>query len=662
LTGFSQNPAAVAVGDFNNDGNLDFVVTYQATNTVKVALGATLGGFTFTGPFVIATISYGVAVGDFNSDGKVDVAAANSNSSTVSVLLGNGDGTFGAATNIPAGANPGQVAVGDFNSDGKLDVAAANPGSGVSILLGNGDGTFAAPVHFGPVASALGVAVGDFNRDGFPDVATAAYVQNGAVDVLLNQTPVTSTVLASNRTTAYPGQLTTFVATVTSASGTTPLTGSVLFKDGATTLGSGTLSLYYGNYVATVSTAALTPGYHNITAAYQGGPKLSPSISAPFNQLVAQTSTITTVTAAANPALAGQPLTLTATVTPTTGTYGPPTGSVQFYDGTVILGSASLSNGVATFTTAALSPGSHTLVGVYSGDNSFTVSTPPGLTLVINNPVPAVTALSPATLPEGSPAFTLTLSGSGFLRTSTVQWNGSNLTTIFLSATQIQAVVPATVLAEEGSALVKVSNPTPGGGSSLLATFVIADAPLTASGQVLNVLGNKSFNGTVATFTDGNAAAPLSDFTALITWDDGTATPGTVSGASGSYTVSGTHTFAAFANVHTVTVTIYDKGGKTATASDLVIDPAPAAVSDNPNSDPASVAGAVAETSPVLPLTHKVVPHRHTPVRHQHTPAKHHHTPAPHHQATPAAQHDKPAPHHHAAPAHSAHPHRHGST
>ena len=69
-------------------------------------------------------------------------------------------------------------------------------------------------------------------------------------------------------------------------------------------------------------------------------------------------------------------------------------------------------------------------------------------------------------------------------------------------------------------------------------------------------LEGTSWSGQVATFTDTGSISPASEFTALINWGDGTSSAGTLSGASGSYTVSGSHTYAEEGTDHpTVTVT-----------------------------------------------------------------------------------------------------------
>src|SRR5439155_12280870 len=122
-----------------------------------------------------------VAVGDFNGDGKQDLAVANEYSANVSVLLGKGDGTFQMAVNYyVVGKYPQFVTVGDVNGDGKLDLIVVNNGGAssqgnVSVLLGRGDGTFQTAVNYAAGAGPSSVAIGDFDGDGKPDLAVANY-------------------------------------------------------------------------------------------------------------------------------------------------------------------------------------------------------------------------------------------------------------------------------------------------------------------------------------------------------------------------------------------------------------------------------------------------------------------------------------------------------
>ena len=90
-----------------------------------------------------------------------------------------------------------------------------------------------------------------------------------------------------------------------------------------------------------------------------------------------------------------------------------------------------------------------------------------------NNPVPVLTALSPTTATVGGAAFTLTVSGSGFVAGSAVHWNAAARTTMFVSATQLTAAILSADLANAGTAQITVVNPTPGGGTSSAITFTI---------------------------------------------------------------------------------------------------------------------------------------------------------------------------------------------
>jgi hypothetical protein len=73
----------------------------------------------------------------------------------------------------------------------------------------------------------------------------------------------------------------------------------------------------------------------------------------------------------------GSTVSLTATVSPDLSGIGPPTGTVEFYDGTIDLGSGTFDTetGVATLTTPPLFSGEHDFNAVYSGDSEFTGST-----------------------------------------------------------------------------------------------------------------------------------------------------------------------------------------------------------------------------------------------------------------------------------------------
>src|SRR5207249_5307160 len=69
-------------------------------------------------------------------------------------------------------------------------------------------------------------------------------------------------------------------------------------------------------------------------------------------------------------------------------------------------------------------------------------------TLVITiNAAPTISSLSPTCATAGGPQFTLTVNGTNFVSGSTVNWNGSPLTTTFVSSTKLTATVPASLIA-----------------------------------------------------------------------------------------------------------------------------------------------------------------------------------------------------------------------
>jgi hypothetical protein len=124
--------------------------------------------------------------------------------------------------------------------------------------------------------------------------------------------------------------------------------------------------------------------------------------------------------------------------------------------------------------------------------------------------------------------------------------------------------------ADEGSFTFTVTVTETGAGgatASSTATATVTEADvLSGSPVVLNVKAGLPFHGTVATFTDTNTANVSGDFTATIDWGDGTTGPGTVSGGGGSFTVSGTHTYATTGSFRVV-VTLTDDAPGTATAT-----------------------------------------------------------------------------------------------
>jgi RHS repeat-associated protein len=143
----------------------------------------------------------------------------------------------------------------------------------------------------------------------------------------------------------------------------------------------------------------------------------------------------------------------------------------------------------ASFLVGALGSFTATTTGVLylaPNDNWYTLWDNSGSLAVstcvsTDNPVPVATSLTPPTAAVGGPGLTLTVTGSGFVSSSVVQWNGSSRTTTYVSATQLAAAIPAGDVAAEGTATVTVVTPAPGGGTSAGLTFTVAPVSETCT-------------------------------------------------------------------------------------------------------------------------------------------------------------------------------------
>ncbi|XUX00031.1 MAG: InlB B-repeat-containing protein [Dehalogenimonas sp.] len=159
--------------------------------------------------------------------------------------------------------------------------------------------------------------------------------------VVVDYSIATTTTVASSNNPSGSGDSVTFTATVTRAGGSNTPTGTVTFKDGANTLGTGTLSGSGASATATYTTSALPDGSHSITAVYGGNSYFLGSTSAPLTQVVgnilttgnASNVTLTSATlngsrSNSNGALVacffqyGTSISYTNSTTPMTSTYG----------------------------------------------------------------------------------------------------------------------------------------------------------------------------------------------------------------------------------------------------------------------------------------------------------------------------------------------------
>jgi hypothetical protein len=122
------------------------------------------------------------------------------------------------------------------------------------------------------------------------------------------------------------------------------------------------------SYSPTAGTV-LSVGQHTLTATFTPTDTIDyTTATANVTLTVSPVTPGLTMTASPDPAFAMNSVTFTATIS---SFATPPTGTVSFYDGTTQLGTGTVAGGMATFTTSALTSGSHSITAAYSGDSSY---------------------------------------------------------------------------------------------------------------------------------------------------------------------------------------------------------------------------------------------------------------------------------------------------
>lgn len=307
------------------------------------------------------------------------------------------------------------------------------------------------------------------------------------IAALLNST---TTTLTATPTTAAAGQSVTFNITVAGTTQTTPApTGTVTLTNTAVTpaVTLGTIDLSAG--AGSFTTSSLMAGTYTVVATY----------SADTVYDVSTSSTVTVTIAAALPTptvnltvpstgVSGGSVTLSASVT---GSGAAPTGTVQFFDGTNSLNTATLSGGAASYATSSLAVGTHNITAQYSGDSNYgaavssaqtiTISAPPADFAIGTSPSSASIATGGTTTttitvtPSNGFASATSLTCSGlpanatcsFSPTSVTPSSGAVTSTLTIS-TNVSASASSTIVhADDGGVLAKLT--AAGSGGALIA-------------------------------------------------------------------------------------------------------------------------------------------------------------------------------------------------
>ncbi len=290
------------------------------------------------------------------SSGQLIQSVTNGTPTTTTIASSQNPSTVGqnvifTATVAPTGGSGTPTGQVTFSVDG---------GAGTTMTLSGGKAMFSTAT----LTATNHTITASYAGDGTFAASTGTFTQN-----VVNGTPTTTTLGSSQNPSAF-GQSVTFTATVTATSGTPA--GSVVFTDMTTSTALGTVTLGSGA-TASVSVSTLTIGSHSISATYNGNGTFAPS-NGTFSQTVATGTTTVTLTSSQNPSAPNQAVTFTAAVKVATGS-GTPTGTVIFKDNGTPIGNGTLGpvGGVqtASFTTTALTNGSHQIIAVYSGDANF---------------------------------------------------------------------------------------------------------------------------------------------------------------------------------------------------------------------------------------------------------------------------------------------------
>jgi len=533
--GFTSAPYSVVVGDFNGDGILDLAAgscCVGNNGTVMVFLGNGDGTFTAKSTSSTGNDPASIAVADFNGDGIPDMATANQGGGgdPVTVLLGNGDGTFTAAPAPSVSGTPISIVTGDFNGDGIPDLVTGNLGNSGTVLYGNGDGTFTTEVIAGLGELPGSIVTGDFNGDGIPDVAglevllgqlsatataSASHISvSGAVTNLVlasypgntnysssssgttllysTQVPTTLTLGSSAGTSVASNSITLTVTLTPFSYGNATTNGeTVTFYNGGTSIGTGTLS----TGVATLTTSSLPVGSDALTAAYSGDGAFVGSASGVVTVTVSPIVTTLQLYSNPNPSMSGASVTLSAILSPDYSNGFSASGeTVTFYNGGAVLGTGTINEnagGAATLTITSLPDGIDKLTASYPGDGIFSAATSNTVPQAVGVPFPPI------------PNFVVTV------KTDTTAGVASNCTSTPAPNCSLRDALAAAFANGSGNITfdpAAFSTPQTIAGGQSIPPHTTITGPTTGSGATLSNLVTVSGGGPVFTVNSGVTA------------------------------------------------------------------------------------------------------------------------------------------------------------
>jgi hypothetical protein len=344
------------------------------------------------------------------------------------------------------------------------------------------------------------------------------YGATTATPYILKASEAATTVsLTASATTAQPGVPITFTAVVSPT--TTPVgttepnpSGTVLFFNGTTQIGSGTLSAGPGanSSTATLTVSTLPNGADSITAVYQGDSTYGTSTSTVLTLNVSKAATTVSLTASATTAQPGTSVTLTAIVspviTPGSGVEQNPSGNVEFFNGASPIGSGTLSTGpgvnsaTATLTLSTLPNGADSITAVYQGDSTYETSTSTAVIVTVAKAVANVVLTANSTTVQPGAAVILTVTVSPTIAPiGTTEPNPSG-TVYFYDGTTVIGMAQLTPVALNDSSTATLTTQTLPGGSDQITAVYQGDSTYGAATSNVLTVNVQGFTLSAATY------------------------------------------------------------------------------------------------------------------------------------------------------------------
>jgi hypothetical protein len=238
----------------------------------------------------------------------------------------------------------------------------------------------------------------------------STYAAGESQPVTINIQPSPSTLIVTPSTTTPAGGSTITVTGVVTSSnpGASPPSGTLTVNLDGIAQGSSTLATTSGKTSASVSVTVPSGGAHTVQGIYSGDSNYNNATSPSVTITVAKSATTTSISATPSTLTAGVPETLTAIIAPadTTILTYTITGTVAFYDGTTLLGTAAIVGNSAVLASVSLSASvEHIVTAVYSGDTTYSASQSSPLILEpVVLPVTVTLTSSTAIIAPGQPA------------------------------------------------------------------------------------------------------------------------------------------------------------------------------------------------------------------------------------------------------------------